>query len=95
MRCNVHLSFFRYRNGSYPNRINYFSSPDLTFPVQNGQPTGVANIADNKRTHMERKLAMSQLGDESASCNVMTTTTTTTTTSTTTVIVCEGKNDKM
>jgi hypothetical protein len=72
MVCLLH---FRYPNPTYPTKINYYSSPDLTAP--NGQPTGVANVQDNKRTHMERKLAMSQLGDESVSCNVGTTTSTT------------------
>jgi hypothetical protein len=84
MQCTkVMPSFFRVTNTTYPTWINYFSSPDLTY---NGQQGGAANLQDNKRTHMERKLAMSQLGDESASCTVATTTTTTTTTTTSTTL---------
>jgi hypothetical protein len=56
-----------YTKTGFTKRINYFSSPVLTYNGVNPVKTGTAT-RDVRRVHLERRGNMAAIGDESGTC---------------------------
>lgn len=66
-RWSGYRTIMSYYAVGHRTRVNYWSSPDIIFPVT-GTPTGVAGISDNARNLAQNRFTVSAYGDESGNC---------------------------
>ena len=64
---STYRTIMAYGTTGHWTRVNYYSSPDVTFPAT-GTSTGIAGVSNNARVITENRFKIAALGNESGSC---------------------------